>query len=1287
MRRVDGGRGGWRVSRLGASCKGPATDACRSQTPALGKGGRQVSWSGAFADGSWEGEASGSDGDDESGGKPPRRPLSAQLMMKVANLDKDLETIEELGWGGSRRAKEGSRGGLRSPRTPSGRGLTESEAILPAFGQFKALERIPTSPTPARLSSRPSTAPVRSKKLTEKWGHLAGPPATHESVTEDMCYTLDRLHTLKGKRSGRAKYSEVQMRRQLFHGLPRKLHEPHFEGSDHGVTHLKVLAEKELLSKKIPALMCVMERRIIGNCMNLANSNFSARLLETMKSSLAKHPEVSELRLLDNNLAQDFCQGLVEVLQETQNITSLDLSRNKLRGPDVKTLCKIVGHGKIVAPLKKERAQESYLDESPVLSEEEEEAALQAEVEARRLAEINAALSEFRFQDLRSHKVRNFFLNVLNLSHNPIGCAGAQQLAKALRRNKIVIDLDVSGCSIGRNGCRALTSALAENDTLKSLKLSWNNFGDSMSANCLAGMIAGNQTLTRLRLVMVGLGDAHGTAIAKAMEEDAGLKELYLSENKLGPRFCHALGKSMRKNLHSVLEKLDISMNPLSFHGAQDVTSAFQEVLSGKDHKLRYINIQGCSFHHEFTSEAGYKQTCSTKGEVEEGWYRLDLSVPAQREVATTLANVWNESGARTWECSSFNGRPFNLSEGLNWPKRMPKKGELILDFRPPKDFPMDSSLEPMPSDVFNYLWHQAELSNDNWKISVTKVLCHDFWFTSSQASKIISSFTISQLRFLAGQCVLSRIVDCGEMHDLKVAFLDNEWERLMRFHGCNQEYVKNNPTGHYRLNLGLGLGLFQLNSFKKHSARQIKFKVWPGDPLYYNTCRNVKVNGKEVPRDTDFQTFEFPPSAIVELDYVSHFEPIGEHIPAIVLKLACKLLREDFETFNIFKKKILRELRFFRKITALDALHTNPDAHVSNPTVQKQQEPAAAEIRQFLQNLTINQTGHLLSSIRWLASLFVFKSDEAARILKNSARSVDDFVTIGTYMFSRISDKHQFKTVLKEMPHEACHRILTHIGFLRIIHAPTAYGLYFKLRLGVPEEREYCNIIIKHVVRYRGTTELAGLRLNGNLVQNVKYDSNLWRLISGQLYDSAASEEGGAEAGRSRSNSDTSNVVEFLLQGPDADGKAIQSAIRIQAQWRKWAQRKIFFRQKIASLTIKIHLFRKLVVAGEQHREHLEKMRLEEEDRKKMRRMWSQRMRCNLSLAVHRQETIIRSYYKTSKSKVTAVIRGNLTSMENMTRGTGAGKWSHGVIETGPTQKARRDSSASQLKSTQALS
>ena len=237
---------------------------------------------------------------------------------------------------------------------------------------------------------------------------------------------------------------------------------------------------------------------------------------------------------------------------------------------------------------------------------------------------------------------------------------------------------------------------------------------------------------------------------------------------------------------------------------------------------------------------------------------------------------------------------------------------------------------------------------------------------------------------------------------------------------------------------------------------------------------------------------------------------------------------------------------------------------------------------------------------------------------------------------------------------------------------------------MGVPEEREYCNIIIKHVVRYKGTTELAGLRLNGNLLQNVQYDSSLWKLISGQLYDSAVSEEWGGEAGRGRSSSGTSNVVEFLLQGPDADGRAIQSAIRIQAQWRNWVQRKIFFRKKIASLTIKIHLYRKLIVAGQEHREQLERERLEEENRLKLRRMWKERMRCNLSLAVHRQETIIRSYYKTSRDKVTGVIRGNLTSMEHIRRGSGGGKWTHGVVETGLTPKARRDSNAQLQKTAQ---
>ena len=84
-----------------------------------------------------------------------------------------------------------------------------------------------------------------------------------------------------------------------------------------------------------------------------------------------------------------------------------------------------------------------------------------------------------------------------------------------------------------------------------------------------------------------------------------------------------------------------------------------------------------------------------------------------------------------------------------------------------------------------------------------------------------------------------------------------------------------------------------------------------------------------------------------------------------------------------------------------------------------------------------------------------------------------------------------------------------------------------------------------------------------------------------------------------------------------------------------------------------------------------------EEEARKKMRKMWAQRMRCHLSLAVHRQETIIRSYYKSEGNKIGSVIRGNLVSMEHMKRGTSAVEtWSHGK-EPGAAAMERKKSTA----------
>ena len=167
-----------------------------------------MNWGGAFAEGSWERGASDSEGEDNSpsGRSTTRRPLSAQLMVKVANWDTNITEKKDVAASDllrqrQARASSRQRGGASLPG-----------GIFPE--NFEVQERIPTSPRPAPPSARPSTAPVKSKKLIEKWGHLRASVATHEIVTEEMRFTLDRLHTLKGKTS-RSKYSEAQMRHNL----------------------------------------------------------------------------------------------------------------------------------------------------------------------------------------------------------------------------------------------------------------------------------------------------------------------------------------------------------------------------------------------------------------------------------------------------------------------------------------------------------------------------------------------------------------------------------------------------------------------------------------------------------------------------------------------------------------------------------------------------------------------------------------------------------------------------------------------------------------------------------------------------------------------------------------------------------------------------------------------------------------------------------------------------------------------------------------------------------------
>ncbi|CAF4272632.1 unnamed protein product, partial [Rotaria magnacalcarata] len=64
----------------------------------------------------------------------------------------------------------------------------------------------------------------------------------------------------------------------------------------------------------------------------------------------------------------------------------------------------------------------------------------------------------------------------LNLSHNQLDEEGGKYLAEWLVDNHVLLNLDISWCSIRLLGAKALAKAIGDNNKLVSLNLSSNSF-------------------------------------------------------------------------------------------------------------------------------------------------------------------------------------------------------------------------------------------------------------------------------------------------------------------------------------------------------------------------------------------------------------------------------------------------------------------------------------------------------------------------------------------------------------------------------------------------------------------------------------------------------------------------------------------------------------------------------------------------------------------------------------------------------------------------------------------
>lgn len=79
------------------------------------------------------------------------------------------------------------------------------------------------------------------------------------------------------------------------------------------------------------------------------------------------------------------------------------------------------------------------------------------------------------------------------------GSEGTTHIARLLKENFYIIELDLAQNKLSSTGAHAMAEVLTDNNTLKKVNLSWNEFKDK-DAECLAEGIRANQSITWLDL-------------------------------------------------------------------------------------------------------------------------------------------------------------------------------------------------------------------------------------------------------------------------------------------------------------------------------------------------------------------------------------------------------------------------------------------------------------------------------------------------------------------------------------------------------------------------------------------------------------------------------------------------------------------------------------------------------------------------------------------------------------------------------------------------------------------
>ncbi|KAM6202661.1 leucine-rich repeat-containing protein 74A [Rhynchocyon petersi] len=259
--------------------------------------------------------------------------------------------------------------------------------------------------------------------------------------------------------------------------------------------------------------------------MNLNHHGLGPKGTKAIAIALVSNTTIINLELQDNHITEEGTLSLVEMLNENYYIQELNISENGLGLEGARIIAGFLQRN-ISSLWSLQLSGNNFKEESATL--------------------LCQALSS------------NYRIKKLDLSHNQFSDEGGEQLGSMLALNVGLQVLNLSWNQIHTRGALALCNGLRANVTLKILDLSMNGLGNE-GAQALGEVIKSNNSLINLDLSCNDITNDGINKISKGLEFNESLKVLKLFLNPMNMEGAFSLITSIRRNLRSKMEDLDIS--------------------------------------------------------------------------------------------------------------------------------------------------------------------------------------------------------------------------------------------------------------------------------------------------------------------------------------------------------------------------------------------------------------------------------------------------------------------------------------------------------------------------------------------------------------------------------------------------------------------------------------------------------------------------------------------------------------------------------------------------------